>query len=69
MSGEGVRASANASGVIGAEMQIDLVALAPSEIPVGMVLTLVGAPFLIAIARRCHERRGSERELWRHGRC
>ena len=50
MSGEGV--SASSGGMAGAEMQIDLVAFAPSEIPVGMVLTLVGAPFLIAIARR-----------------
>ena len=32
--------------------QFARLAFAPSEIPVGMVLTLVGAPFLIAIARR-----------------
>ena len=32
--------------------QVARLAFAPSEIPVGMVLTLVGAPFLIAIARR-----------------
>ena len=52
MSGDGVSASASSVGMAGAEMQIDLLAFAPSEIPVGMVLTLVGAPFLIAIARR-----------------
>jgi len=32
--------------------QLARLAFAPSEVPVGMVLTLVGAPFLIAIARR-----------------